>query len=88
MAAPTGRFFFAFFAVAAVMAPVSIRTYAVVGGDVNSFSHSIYFLLLGTILAAADLSFRQDLMTYGRGTRLMDDRRRASFARFRHAYEI
>jgi hypothetical protein len=48
------RFALAFFAVAAAMAPVSIRTYAVVGGDVNSFSHSIYFLLLGTILVTAD----------------------------------
>jgi hypothetical protein len=48
------RFILAFFAVALAMAPVSVRTYAVVGGDVNSFSHSVYFLLLGTILATAN----------------------------------
>lgn len=49
------QFPLAFFAVAAAMIPVSIRTYAVVGGDVNSFSHAVYFLLLGTILVCADL---------------------------------
>jgi hypothetical protein len=49
------RFILVFFAVALAMAPVSIRTYSVVGGDVNSFSHSVYFLLLGTILATANL---------------------------------
>jgi hypothetical protein len=49
------RFTLAFFAVAAIMVPVSIRTYAVVGGDVNAFSHAVYFLLLGTILWSGGL---------------------------------
>ncbi len=51
----SGRFLLAFFAVAAVMVPVSIRTYAIVGGDANAFSHALYFLLVGSILTAAEL---------------------------------
>ena len=48
------RFTLTFFAVAAAMAPVSIRTYAMLGGDVTSFAHAIYFLLLGAVLTVAE----------------------------------
>ena len=53
--APTHRFRWTFFAVAAALIPSSVATYAALGGDANSYSHFLYFLLLGGIVTVAEL---------------------------------
>ena len=47
-----------FFSMAVVLAPLSIRIYAVGGGDINDFSHTVYFLLLGVVITAIEISSR------------------------------
>jgi hypothetical protein len=50
------RFILVFFAVTAALVLPSIRNYAVIGGEINAFSHALYFLLLGAILTIAELT--------------------------------
>jgi hypothetical protein len=49
------QFISIFFLLALVLAPVGLMTYCAWGGDANSFSHAVYFLLLGTVLASFEL---------------------------------
>ena len=49
-------FILVFFAVTAALVLPSIRNYAVVGGEINAFSHALYFLLLGAILTISELT--------------------------------
>jgi hypothetical protein len=49
------RFVIVFFVISVAFVPSSLRTFAVVGGDVNSFSHLLYFLIMGITLALAEL---------------------------------
>jgi hypothetical protein len=54
------RFVVVFFAIALVFVASSARTFAAWGGAANSFSHAIFFLLLGTVIVLAEIMLSAD----------------------------